>query len=59
MLRSTLLNPLEAQYTAHRDAEKRRRETVKWLAEREREFGFDVPSVEPENEQLFLPGLAA
>jgi hypothetical protein len=46
---SALPNPLDAQYTGHRDAEKRRMETKEWLRQREREMGFvtDAPSVAP------------
>ena len=45
---SALLNPLDAHYKAHREAEQRRRETREWLSRRERELGFikDAPPVE-------------
>jgi hypothetical protein len=48
---STLPNPLDAQYTVHRDAEKRRLETKEWLRQRERELGFvtDAPPVAPDH----------
>ena len=49
-MKTCLISPLEAQFTAHRDAEKRRRETHEWLERRERELGFvhDAPTVAPE-----------
>lgn len=42
---STLLSPLDAAYTAHREAANRQRETRAWLDQRERELGFvdDAP----------------
>lgn len=42
---STLLLPIDAAYTAHREAAKRQRETRAWLEQRERELGFvdDAP----------------
>lgn len=45
---STLLLPMDAGYTAHREAEKRRRETREWLRCRERELdrATDVVPVE-------------
>jgi hypothetical protein len=48
---STLPNPLDAQYTGHRDAAKRQLETKEWLRQREREMGFvtDAPSVAPDH----------
>ena len=30
---STLISPIDPQYTGHRDAEERRRQTRKWLAQ--------------------------
>jgi hypothetical protein len=47
---STLISPIDPQYTAHREAEVRRRQTREWLKQRERELGFadDAPSVAPE-----------
>jgi hypothetical protein len=46
---SNLTNPLDAEYVEHREADERRRETRKWLEQRERELGFikDAPSVAP------------
>lgn len=35
---STLILPLDAAYTAHRDALKRQQETQAWLERREREL---------------------
>jgi hypothetical protein len=54
LTQSTLPNPLDAQYTGHRDAEKRRRETQEWLRQRERELGFvsDAPSLAAEHHDL-------
>jgi hypothetical protein len=48
---STLPNPLDAQYTAHREEEARRRATKKWLLHRERELGIvaDAPPVAPDH----------
>jgi hypothetical protein len=50
MTQSALISPIELQYTAHRDAETRRRETREWLERRERELSFisDAPSMVPE-----------
>jgi hypothetical protein len=47
---SNLISPLDAEYTEHRKAEVRRRETRDWLRDRERELGFinDAPSVAPD-----------
>jgi hypothetical protein len=44
-------SPLDTRFTAHWDAERRRRETREWLKQRERELGFlkDAPSVAPES----------
>ena len=38
-------SPLDANYTRHREAENRRRETREWLKQRERELGVktDTP----------------
>jgi hypothetical protein len=52
MIEETIVtSPLDTRYTAHRDAERRRRETREWLRQRERELGFlqDTPSVAPES----------
>jgi hypothetical protein len=50
MMQTSLVSPLEAQFTSHRDAEKRRRETHEWLEQRERELGLiqDAPPVAPD-----------
>jgi hypothetical protein len=50
---STLPNPLDAQYTAHREEEARRRATKEWLRERERELGSvtDAPPVAPDHRE--------
>jgi hypothetical protein len=50
---STLLNPLDAHYTGHREAEQRRRETREWLSRRERELGFvkDAPPTVPASDK--------
>jgi len=50
---STLISPLDAQYTAHRDAEERRRQTREWLRKRERDLDFvsDAPAVAPEKDR--------
>jgi hypothetical protein len=47
---STLMSPIDARYTGHREAEERHRQTREWLAKRERELGFvtDAPSTAPE-----------
>jgi hypothetical protein len=45
-------NPLDARYTAHRDADERRRQTREWL--RQRELGFvvgDAPPVVPDHHE--------
>jgi hypothetical protein len=55
MLKQSILpNPLDAQYTGHRDAEKRHLETKEWLRQREREMGFvtDAPPVAPEHHEF-------
>ena len=52
MIKETIVtSPLDTRYSAHRDAERRRRETREWLKQRERELGFlkDAPSVAPES----------
>jgi hypothetical protein len=53
MSQASLISPIDPQYTAHRDAEKRRRETREWLERRERELGFvsDAPSMVPEKRE--------
>jgi hypothetical protein len=50
---SAIILPIDPQYTAHREAEERRRQTREWLAKREHELGFvsDAPSVAPENRE--------
>ena len=49
MMGSGLISPLDAQYTGHREAKERQRETREWLAKRERELGcvIDAPPVAP------------
>jgi len=42
MMGSGLISPLDAQYTGHREAKERQRETREWLAKRERELGCGV-----------------
>jgi hypothetical protein len=52
MIKETIVtSPLDTRYTAHWDADRRRRETREWLKQREREMGFlkDAPSVAPES----------
>jgi hypothetical protein len=51
---SSLPSPLDAQYAGHRDAERRRRLTLQWLLQRERDLGFvaDAPSVAPEPHEI-------
>ena len=46
---SKFISPLDAQFSEHREAAERRRETREWLEQRERELGFvkDAPSVAP------------
>jgi hypothetical protein len=58
---STLPNPLDAQYAGHRNAERRRRETMEWLLQRERDLGFvtDAPSVAPAHHEIVGEGEAA
>jgi hypothetical protein len=48
---SNLPNPLDAQYTAHREEEARRRATKEWLLERERELVTDAPPVVPDHHE--------
>jgi hypothetical protein len=47
---TVVTSPLDTRYTAHRDTERRRQETRKWLQQREQELGIvkDAPSVAPE-----------
>jgi hypothetical protein len=47
---STLISPIESQYTGHREADDRRRQTREWLRKREQELGFvrDAPLTAPE-----------
>lgn len=47
---STLTLPMDPGYTAHREAEQRRRETKDWLRKREQELGFTVeaPPLSPD-----------
>jgi hypothetical protein len=49
---STLISPIDAQYTGHRDAEERRRNTREWLRKRERELDFvsDAPAMATEED---------
>ena len=52
MIKETIVtSPLDTRYTAHRDVDRRRRETREWLKQRERETGFlkDAPPVAPES----------
>jgi hypothetical protein len=58
MIKATIVtSPLDTRYSAHRDAERRRRETREWLKQRERELGFlkDAPSVTPESRETDGP----
>jgi len=50
---STLISPIDSQYTGHREAEHRRRQTREWLEKRERDLGFvdDAPSVALDKDQ--------
>ena len=50
---STLVSPIDAKYTGHREAEQRRLQTREWLKSREHELGFvsDAPSVASEKDQ--------
>jgi len=49
---STLISPIDAKYTGHREAEERRRQTREWLDKRERDLGFvsDAPAVAPDKD---------
>jgi hypothetical protein len=46
----TVIHPIDAKFTGHRDEEERRRRTREWLRKREQELGFikDSPSVSPD-----------
>jgi len=48
----TLISAIDAQYTGHRDAEERRRQTREWLRKRERDLAFisDAPAVAPKKD---------
>jgi hypothetical protein len=50
---STVIAPIDARYTGHREAEERHRQTREWLKQRERELGFvtDAPSTAPEKDR--------
>ena len=53
--KSQLVLPCDPDYTAHREARKRRRETREWLLQRERantapSIVPDVPQAEPQGE---------
>jgi hypothetical protein len=51
MIKETIVtSPLDTRYTAHWDAERRRRETREWLKQREQELSIarDAPPVAPE-----------
>jgi hypothetical protein len=50
---SHLVLPCDPGYTAHRDAEKRHRETRNWLRQREREIA--APSIVPESGEPEAP----
>jgi hypothetical protein len=47
---SNLVFPYDPQYTGHWEAEKRRKETRKWLRQREREV--KSPSIIPETPKM-------
>jgi hypothetical protein len=47
---SKIVMPYEPGYAGHRDAEKRRNATREWLLQRERNLGFDGPSLVPDDE---------
>jgi hypothetical protein len=50
-MQGSLLTPLDASYTGHRDAAQRHRETKEWLKRREQELGFtDAPPSAPDKE---------
>ena len=57
---SAIISKIDAQYTGHREAEARARQTREWLRKRERERGFvsDAPSVAPEKTKQPVPLLA-
>jgi hypothetical protein len=46
----TVIHPIDAEYTGHRDEKERRRKTREWLRTREEELGFikESPSVSPD-----------
>ena len=48
---TVVIGPLDAGYTAHREAERRREETREWLKQRERELSMakDTRSVATEH----------
>jgi hypothetical protein len=50
---SALISPIDPQYTGHRNAKERDRQTREWLRKRERELGVvsDAPAVAPEKDQ--------
>jgi hypothetical protein len=48
---SSLPNPLDAEYTVHRDEDARRRATKEWLRQRERELVTDAPPVAPDHHE--------
>jgi hypothetical protein len=47
---SNLILPIDPEYTGHREAEQRHRETREWLRRRERELDLhtDMPSIAPD-----------
>jgi hypothetical protein len=47
---SRIVLPYEPQYSGHREAEKRRKQTHDWLAQRERELAelHQAPSIVPD-----------
>jgi hypothetical protein len=49
-----LVLPTDPAYTAHRDTEKRHRETVEWLRRRECELGYaaDAPSLAADEQEV-------
>jgi len=54
--KSQLVLPCDPEYTAHREAHKRRQETREWLLQRERanvapSIVPDVPEAEPQGER--------
>jgi hypothetical protein len=54
--KSQLVLPCDPEYTAHREAQKRRQETREWLLQRERanvapSIVPDVPEAEPQGER--------